>query len=388
MRLLSLLLSIAVLSLGVGCGQASKTSATDPKYVFENPSPHKSVVLPEEVEFSSAPKNIILLIGDGMGVTQIYSAMTANQDNLNLKQMKHIGFSQTQSADNYITDSAAGGTAIATGQRVNNGTVAMDENGNPIKSILYLSEENNKATGLVSTSAITHATPASFIAHQPSREMYEAIAADFVGSGIDIFIGGGRNNFAKRKDGRNLLEELQNLSYKVFNSLEEAASEDSAPMAILTADEHNPSYPERGDMLPDATNKAIEVLKNNENGFFLMVEGSRIDWGGHANNISEVVLETLDFDRAIGVALAFAAENKETLVIVTADHETGGLTIDKGDISKGKVSAKFASTDHTAVMVPVFAYGPGAELFMGILKNTDIFNNMVKAFSFEPVASE
>lgn len=323
-----------------------------------------------------------------MGVAQVYSALTANQGQLNLVHMKNVGFSQTQSADNYTTDSAAGGTALATGQRVKNGVVAMDENGNPVKSILYLSEENNKATGLVSTSAITHATPASFIAHQPHREMYEDIAADFVGSGIDIFIGGGRNHFTKRKDGRNLLEELQQLDYKVFNSLEEAASASTAPIAILTAEEHNPSYPERGEMLPEATKKAIEVLSNNENGFFLMIEGSRIDWGGHANNISEVVQETLDFDRAIGVALAFAAENKETLVIVTADHETGGLTIDKGDLSKGKVSAKFSTTDHTAVMVPVFAYGSGAELFGGILKNTDIFNNMVKAFSFEPVAAE
>lgn len=387
MRALSLFLSIAVLSLSCACGQ-SQTSTTDPKYVFENPAPHTPVVLPDEVEFASSPKNIILLIGDGMGVAQVYSALTANQGQLNLVHMKNVGFSQTQSADNYTTDSAAGGTALATGQRVKNGVVAMDENGNPVKSILYLSEENNKATGLVSTSAITHATPASFIAHQPHREMYEDIAADFVRSGIDIFIGGGRNHFTKRKDGRNLLEELQQLDYKVFNSLEEAASASTAPIAILTAEEHNPSYPERGEMLPEATKKAIEVLSNNENGFFLMIEGSRIDWGGHANNISEVVQETLDFDRAIGVALAFAAENKETLVIVTADHETGGLTIDKGDLSKGKVSAKFSTTDHTAVMVPVFAYGPDAELFGGILKNTDIFNNMVKAFSFEPVAAE
>src|SRR5690606_10752825 len=301
MRALSLFLSIAVLSLSCACGQ-SQTSTTGPKYGFETPAPHTPVVLPDEVEFASSPKNIILLIGDGMGVTQVYSALTANQGQLNLVHMKNVGFSQTQSADNYTTDSAAGGTALATGQRVKNGVIAMDENGNPVKSILYLSEENNKATGLVSTSAITHATPASFIAHQPYREMYEDIAADFVGSGIDIFIGGGRNHFTKRKDGRNLLEELQQLDYKVFNSLEEAASASTAPIAILTAEEHNPSYPERGEMLPEATKKAIEVLSNNENGFFLMIEGSRIDWGGHANNISEVVQETLDFDRAIGVA--------------------------------------------------------------------------------------
>lgn len=381
MKFLSLTL-LLILSLTIkGYGQEDYKNP-DPNFSFENPSPHKPVALPESVKFKKRPKNIILLIGDGMGVAQVYSALTANKGQLNLNYLKHIGFSQTQSADDYITDSAAGGTAIATGVRVKNGVIAIDEDGKALKSILYISENNNKATGLVSTSAITHATPASFVANQPDRGMYEDIAEDFLDSGIDLFIGGGKEHFTSREDGRNLLEELSQNNYRVFSSLEEAASVKTGPMAILTAPIHNEVYPERGNLLPDATQKAIEVLQSNKEGFFLMVEGSQIDWGGHANNTTHIVHETLDFDRAIGKALAFAANNKETLVIVTADHETGGMTIDNGDISKGTLSAKYTTGDHTGIMVPVFAYGPGAESFIGIYNNTDLFLKMVEAFGF------
>lgn len=381
MKFLSLTL-LLILSLTIKAYGQEDYKNPDPNFSFENPSPHKPVALPESVKFKKRPKNIILLIGDGMGVAQIYSALTANKGQLNLNYMKHIGFMQTQSADDYITDSAAAGTAIATGVRVNNGAIAIDQDGKVLKSILYISEDNNKATGLVSTSAITHATPASFVANQPDRGMYEDIAGDFLDSGIDLFIGGGKEHFTSREDGRNLLEELSQNNYRVFSSLEEAASVKTGPMAILTAAIHNEVYPERGNLLPDATQKAIEVLQSNKEGFFLMVEGSQIDWGGHANNTTYIVHETLDFDRAVGKALTFAANNKKTLVIVTADHETGGMSIDNGDISKGTLSAKYTTDDHTGIMVPVFAYGPGAEAFIGIYKNTDLFVKMVEAFGF------
>ncbi|HBX89147.1 MAG TPA: alkaline phosphatase [Marinilabiliaceae bacterium] len=381
MKFLSLTL-LLILSLTIKAYGQEDYKNPDPNFSFENPSPHKPVALPESVKFKKRPKNIILLIGDGMGVAQVYSALTANKGQLNLNYMKHIGFMQTQSADDYITDSAAAGTAIATGVRVNNGVIAIDQDGKVLKSILYISEDNNKATGLVSTSAITHATPASFVANQPDRGMYEDIAGDFLDSGIDLFIGGGKEHFTSREDGRNLLEELSQNNYRVFSSLEEAASVKTGPMAILTAAIHNEVYPERGNLLPDATQKAIEVLQSNKEGFFLMVEGSQIDWGGHANNTTYIVHETLDFDRAVGKALTFAANNKETLVIVTADHETGGMSIDNGDISKGTLSAKYTTDDHTGIMVPVFAYGPGAEAFIGIYKNTDLFVKMVEAFGF------
>lgn len=372
----------SALFLGLMLSAPLGAQSTDSLAIFTNPSPHKLVNLPADAAFKEHPKNIILLIGDGMGLAQLHAAKTANGGALNITTLKHMGLIDTQSADNYITDSAAGGTALATGQRVNNGVIAQDAEGRPIRSILHLSEENGKATGLVSTSGITHATPASFIAHDISRNNYEAIAADFLETDIDLFIGGGLEHFTKREDGRDLSRELEAKGYKVFTSLEAAEKAKNGPMAIFTAEGHNPVYPERGDMLPMATQKALEVLSARQAGFFIMIEGSQIDWGGHDNSTPYIVQEALDFDRAVGAALEFAAANGETLVIVTADHETGGMTINGGSDQELTVNARYTSENHTAVMVPVFAYGPGAENFMGVYKNTDIFEKMKALFKF------
>lgn len=349
---------------------------------FINDNPHEVLTLKKNNFFKKKPKNIIFLIGDGMGVAQVFSAVTANRGVLNMTQMPFTGFSQTQSANRYITDSAAGGTALSSGQRTYNGAIGVDMDTLAITTILEISKSKGYATGLVSTSSLTDATPASFIAHQPQRKMEEEIAADFIGSGIDIFIGGGRKFFVNRKDGRNLLDELKDDKYLVFESLADASNVNTGKLAILTAENDNGTYPKRGEMLPEATEKAINVLKNNKKGFFLMVEGSAIDWGSHENNTPYVVQETLDFDRAVGKALEFASSNKETLVIITADHETGGMTLTGGNLDKGEVSAKFTTDGHTAVMVPVFAYGAGADKFTGVYKNIDIFKKIKAALGF------
>lgn len=324
------------------------------------------------------PKNVIFLIGDGMGVSQVFAGLTANHGNLFLENFKHIGFSETQSADDYITDSAAGGTALSTGIRTNNGAIGMDTDKKPVKTILEKAEEKGLATGLVSTSAITHATPASFIAHQESRNMYEEIAADFLKTDIDVFIGGGLDHFTKRKDGRNLVSELKEKGYAFEQEVDKIAQVKSGKLAALTAEVHNGRMAERGDMLPVSTQTAINILSNNKKGFFLMVEGSQIDWGGHAGSTIYIVEDMLDFDKTIGKALEFAAKDGETLVVVTADHETGGMALTGGDMTTGMVKAGYPLGGHTAVMVPVFAYGPGAEEFTGIMKNTDVNKKMTE----------
>lgn len=225
---------------------------------------------------------------------------------------------------------------------------------------------------MVSTSAITHATPASYIAHQGSRGSYEDIAADFLKTDIDVFIGGGYKHFAERKDKRDLTKELQANGYQVLRNPEDIYKVKSGKLAGLTADEHNEVFPKRQMSLPLSTQTALNILSHNKKGFFIMVEGSQIDWGAHQNNTIYVVNEMLDFDRTIGKALEFAAKDGETLIVVTADHETGGLALTGGDMKKGTVKGAFATGDHTAIMVPVFAYGPGAENFAGIMENTDI----------------
>ncbi len=322
------------------------------------------------------PKNIILLIGDGMGVSQVFAGLTANKGQLFLDNCINIGFSKTQSADNYITDSAAGGTALSAGVKTYNGAIGVDINKEPVKTIIEEAEEKGLATGLVSTSAITHATPASFIAHQESRNMYEEIAADFLQTDIDVFIGGGIDHFSKRQDGRNLMLELEQNGYQVSTDLSDIKKVKKGKLAGLTAEVHMGRMAERGEMLPIATETALKILDNNEKGFFLMIEGSQIDWGGHAGSTIYVVEDMLDFDRVIGQTIEFAAKDGETLVIVTADHETGGMALTGGSMNDGIVKAAFPTPGHTAVMVPVFAYGPGAEEFRGIMENTDIHAKM------------
>ncbi len=328
------------------------------------------------------PTSIILMIGDGMGVSQVYSGFTVNKGQLNLFRCPVTGFSKTYSASDYITDSGAGGTAIATGRKTYNGAIGVDHDTVIAKTILEYAENKGLATGLVSTSSITHATPASFIAHQASRDNYEGIALDFLKTDIDVFIGGGIDHFYLRKDKRDLIRELRQKEYQVVLSMDSIKNIRQGKLAGLTARVHNPSVLQgRGDMLPASTQTAINILSNNKKGFFLMVEGSQIDWGGHANNGDMVATEMIDFDKAIGKALDFAKKDGHTLVIVTADHETGGMSLVDGNIRQGTSVAKFNTTDHTAVMVPVFAYGPGADLFQGVQENTDLFIKMMKLLS-------
>lgn len=348
--------------------------------MYANGTFHEPVKVDKLPSFGSKAKNIILLIGDGMGTTQVFAALTANKGRLNITQFPYTGFSMTQSADNYITDSAAGGTALSAGKRTTNGAIAMDTMGLVYKTILEIGEERGKATGLVSTSSITHATPASFIAHQPSRKMEEEIALDFLKTDIDVFIGGGKSFFDQRMDSQNLIQKLVEKGYDVPVGMDAIAASKADKIAGFLADHHTERVPGRGEALSISTQKAIDVLSSNKKGFFLMVEGSEIDWGGHANNIEYVVRETLDFDKAVGVALQFALNNKNTLVIVTADHETGGLALTGGNMEKGEVKSGFSTAGHTSVMVPVFAIGPGAEAFTGVYKNTAVFTKMLEGW--------
>lgn len=329
-------------------------------------------------------KNVILMIGDGMGLSDVYAAMTVSDKPLNIERCSIIGLQKTCSSDNYITDSGAAGTALATGYKTKNGEIGMDPQGNKVKSILEIAEEHGLATGLVSTSSITHATPASFIAHQLSRNSYEDIALDFLKTDVDVFIGGGYDHFAKRTDKLNLTDSLKLKGYEVDTSLNLILRSGSKKIAGLTAPVHNPfRLNGRGDMLPESSAKAIEILKSNPKGFFLMVEGSQIDWAGHSNAADTLIDEILDFDKAAGVVLDFAEHDGQTLVIITADHETGGVSVTGGNLQAHKVKLDFSTKDHTAVMVPVYAYGPGSEKFKGIYDNTDIFYKILSAYGFK-----
>jgi len=329
------------------------------------------------------PRNIILMIGDGMGTAQVYAALTAKKGILNMARCPYSGFVKTNSANNYITDSGAGATAYATGQKTNNGYISISTDGKVLPTILETAEKNGLATGLVVTCAITHATPAAFIAHTPNRDKYEDIAKDFLRTDIDVFIGGGRNNFNHRADSLNLLDSLRKRGYKIAANLNDIDIRNTPKLAALLSPGHLPKESEgRGDMLSKASAMALTILKRNKTGFFMMIEGSQIDWGGHDKNKDYVVSEAVDFDNAVGTVLDFAVKNGETLVIITADHETGGFGLTGGDLSKGTVEGSFIYGDHTGVMVPLFAFGPGADRFSGIQENTDVYKKMTELFGF------
>jgi alkaline phosphatase len=329
------------------------------------------------------PLNVILFIGDGMGLSQVYAAYTVNKGFLYIFRCPYTGFSITHSASHYITDSGAGATAISCGKKTFNNAIGVDADSIPCKTILEYAEEKGLSTGLISTSTITHATPASFIAHQKDRNNYEAIAADFLKTDIDVFIGGGFKNFAKRSDSVDLTMQLKNKGYEVIvypSSIKDIFSDKAA---IFTAFGHNPRADERGaNLLPEATEKAIDLLKRNGRGFFLMVEGSQIDWACANNDANYVTAEVLEMDNAVGKALAFAEQDGNTLIIITADHETGGMAIINGDMTTGTVDVKFTTTNHTGIMVPVFAFGPGAEKFSGVYQNTEIFSKLMSLLNF------
>lgn len=329
------------------------------------------------------PKNIILMIGDGMGVAQIYAGLTANHGKLNLEQCTSVGFHKNQASDKYVTDSAAGATAFACGQKTYNGAIGVDANGKSIPSILEVAERNGLATGLIATCSITHATPACFISHQASRSLDENIALDFLKTDIDVFIGGGRKFFTQRNDGLNLTDSLKARGYQIANSITEVQQVTTGKLAAFLADEQQSKFSAgRGDELVKSTETALQLLKSNKKGMFMMIEGSQIDWGGHGNDTQYIIDEMIDFDNAIGKVLDFAKKEGNTLVIITADHETGGFSIIGGDMKTGQVEGKFTTGSHTGVMIPVFAFGPGAEKFSGIYENTDIFHKMMSAFGF------
>ncbi len=335
--------------------------------------------LPNDISKTGKPRNIIFMIGDGMGTAHIFAALTAKKGKLEIARCTHYGFCLTQSANNYVTDSSAGATAFSTGKKTNNSMLGISPEGDTLKTIIEIAEEQGVSTGLIATSTIPHATPAGFVAHNESRYNYEEIALDFLNTDVDIIVGGGRRYFENRQDGRNLSDLFRTKGYDVVYSVDELKMSQANKIVGMLYSGDPPTIEEgRGNMLGISSQKAVELLNANDNGFFLMIEGSQIDWAGHDNNSKYLVNEAVDFDNVVGKVLDFAEQDGETLVVITADHETGGYVLKNGNVSKGKVHGVFALGEHSGVMVPVFAYGPGAESFTGFIDNTEFFTKFVE----------
>lgn len=339
---------------------------------------------PYAVEKFQAPKgkkvkNVILMIGDGMSLMHVYTAWAANRGKLWLENAQATGLSKTWAVKKLVTDSGSGGTSLATGVKTVYHAVGVDPEGKPLTSLVDVAKELGKDAGMAVTCRLWDATPCDFCCHNIDRDKEEELVGDYPTSGVDFVFGGGAQKFTNRKDGRDIFKELQKKGYHVSRTLDDFFAYDkNSRIFAVPYDKDTPLPDERGDLLARASMKGISLMNQNKNGFFMMIEGSQLDDYGHFNQLDLLMKETLDFDQTVGEVMKWAAKDGETLVVVTADHETGGLTLVNGNKDEGRVECCFSTKDHSGAMVPVYAFGPGAENFTGIFENTDVFKKIKK----------
>ena len=317
-------------------------------------------------------RNIILLIGDGMGLAQLQAAYAFNRA-LTTLLIPTIGLQETGALDAYTTDSAAGGSALATGKKTKNRHISIDSSGHIHPSITDYAKKGGMLCGVVTAGNVADATPAAFYGHAVERDASDALTAYLMDGKLDVLIGSGKRLFDDRKDSRDLWNELS-ADYRMITDLRMMGAEKT-----ICIDERFAQAVSENTigLLAEATRSAIDLLdRKGERAFFLMVEGAKIDYAGHANSLPGSIMETLSFDLAVAEALKFADEDGSTLVIVTGDHETGGLTLIDGNWEAGEVTALYMTDDHTPLMLPVFAYGPGSDGFKGVYPNTAIFHKI------------
>ncbi|EDM35478.1 alkaline phosphatase [Pedobacter sp. BAL39] len=320
------------------------------------------------------PKNVILLISDGAGFSQLWAAATANGGLLNATNFRHLGFSNTAPANDYNTDSAAGATAMSTGEKTNNRYIGMDSAGKAIPTLVEELSALGMRCGVVSNDRVTGATPSSFFAHRKERDQADSIAADLLKSPIALVIAGKHKTFDDNNQA--LTNKLKAKGFEFGDGLA-SLNGLSSKKQVICFDGDRPD--EQFHMIEHAFEASVKFLGTDaKKGFFLMIEGAKIDGGGHGNKIKQCIDEYLSFDKVLGEALQFADQDGETLVLVTSDHETGGLILYDGNYKTGSVTGTFTTNDHTGLPVPLLSYGPGADQFTGFIQNSDI-PNKVKA---------
>ena len=394
-------------------------------------------------------KNVIFMVPDGFSSSyatnyRLYKGEESLMDSM------LVGMHRTYSADTEVTDSAAAGTAMATGVKTNNGMISTSPDGKELNTILESAEENGKASGLVATSTITHATPAVFASHVASRSDEAAIAPQLLENEVDVILGGGKKYFTD-----SLLNQAKEDGYKVAENREElnVSQKTDKLIGLFAQDAMAPELDRDATNQPslaEMTDTAIEVLKKDKDGFFLMVEGSQIDWAGHDHDAAWAMKDAEAFEKALAEVLEFAKQDKNTLVVVAGDHDTGGMSvggygqydaklevlqnvtatgdfmasklnldrnnvkevvkeytsIDLSDMEAEKIIASkvpaitineviseralvgWTSSAHTGVDVPLYAYGPSSDLFAGLHENTDIPHLMAKAMKINFIPSK
>lgn len=365
------------------CFACERTEPLSDDFSFYTPSADKT---PFPLVPEGPVKNVILMIGDGMGLPHIAATRTivlGAHGRLYIERMPVTGIIDHYSADEFVSGSAETATSLATGYKTNGDKIGLLPDGTPALTILEAVRDDGMSTGLVVTVTITHATPAAFAAHIHDRELEAEIAEQILESRVNVLLGGGRALFKpglsgykyRRTDGLDLTIQARDTGYEYVETREAlmmARAENDFLLGLFN--EGALSIQDSEPTLSELTDKALEILSRNKKGFFLMVEGSQIDWGAEDNDINYTVREQLHFDLAIGSVLQFARKDGTTLVVVTSDHESGGMFIaeDPPNQLDGKIDIGWGTDGHTGVPVPVFAYGPHAEQFMGWYDNTEI----------------
>lgn len=354
-------------------------------------------------------KNVIYLIGDGMGIGAVSSLILSDEAPTGFELAPVIGLSETSSADNHVSDSPAGGTALAAGVRTINGSTGVDPDGKPLTSILYKAQAMGKKTGIVVNTTLTESTPAAFYGGVTSRKMTYELAKQLTESQVDLAIGAGLDHFVGRPDSLDLTATFIEKGYDVYlnwsgvlntksdrfigilplvdvhrreeKTIEAGAADGqevclAAKLAAQAVDVDTTQLSEPTLYLEKATAKALDVLsRNNKEGFFLMVESAIIDGYGHNNDTEGLVEEMREFDRTLKMLISYVQENPQTLLVVTGDHETGGVAVSYREHQPGETASvllRYTTKGHSGNFVPVFAYGAGAEAFSGVMKNIDI----------------
>ena len=366
MKMKNILLTAILSACTIGMAAQSVNVQT---YTHEKPYKVETIQAPKGKEV----KNVILMIGDGMSLMHIQAAWTCNRGHLWLENAQATGLSETPATNRLVTDSGSGGTSLATGHKTVYHAVGVDPMGKELTTLCDLAKQAGKDAGVAVTCRLWDATPCDFLSHNIDRDNEEELVGLFPDCGIDYVFGGGAKKFVNRKDGRDIFKELEAKGYHISRTFDDLMQWNDSRVWCVPYEVDTPLPDERGDLLARASLRGMDLMSKNKKGFFMMIEGSQLDDYGHWNDLPMLMKETLDFDQTIGEVFKWAARDGETLVVITADHETGGMTIHGGSFAEGTVTCNFSSKDHTGTMVPVYAFGPGSENFTGFYSNTDIF---------------
>ena len=366
----SVLFLLAAAALIVGCKQKKEEESALQYYATPNPYEIVDVAMPP---VTNEVRNVIIMIGDGMGLEQASCAWVVNRGKLNLDIFPFTGLSRTYCTDALITDSGAGGTALAVGQKTAESHVGTAADSTDLPSVLVKAQQLGKKTGVVVTCHLADATPCDFCCHNEYRYNQDDLIADYAECGVDYISGGGLDWFTvNRKDGRDITKAMEAAGYTVALT-EDALMAAELPVIGLLAPDNLPPAMERGDLYRHTVARGLDILsrESGDKGFVMMLEGSCIDDWLHGNDIGKAVEEILDFDRTVGDVLQWAAADGHTLVVVTADHNTGALTLQDGNLEEGTVGVAFGNESHNGIAVPVYAWGPGSDAFTGIKENAE-----------------